>query len=406
MDKRGKNIVILVTLDTKAEETLYLKELIKGRGHNPLVMDIGISGEVSFQPDFTREDLAQATGRSLEEIRASTSQYSDVLTAVATGGTNIIQNMLAEGKIDGLLSLGGSLGTNSALMIMRELPINLPKLALSTVAFISGAINTEMVSLDQAMMQSVADLWGINRITRMVLERAAGAICGMAEEQVEQKVERKPTVAISALGVHHYVDPCRSLLLEKGYEPIVFHTVGTNAIEKLIWQGYIDAVLDLSAYELVNYVSGGLVQGGDVKYTAACEKGIPQVIAPGAMDFFPLVASEPLPDKFKKRTVFLHGMVNLVKTTPQDQIKIATLMAEAINKTVGPTVVLIPLKGFSLLDRSKEVPFYEPGAGRRFSDVLRKKVSNPLVEIEDIDVHINDPVFAERATALLLSKMG
>lgn len=407
MVQKGKNIVIVGTIDTKAEEALYLKELIKRRGHNPLVMDVGIGEKVPFQPDFPHEEVALATGRSLEEIRASTGPegYSDVLAAMAKGATSIIQDLAAEEKIDGLLSIGGSLGTSQALAIMRELPLDLPKLALSTVAFVSQTITSETVSMDQAMMQSVADLWGINRITRKALQRAAGAICGMAEALEEkEEVEEKPMVGISCLGVHDYVDRCKSLLEEKGYEPVIFHSVGSGSLEKLVTQGYFSAMLDLCAYELINQVCGGIVRGGELKFTAASEKGIPQVIAPGALDFFPVYAAEPLSAEHKKRTHILHGMVILIKTTPQEQEKIATMLAERINKAKGPTAVLVPMKGFSKLDQGKGAPFYEPGASQRFAGVLKEKVSNPLVEIEEIEAHINDPVFAERATALLLAK--
>jgi uncharacterized protein (UPF0261 family) len=406
MSQKGKTIVIIGTLDTKGEEALYLKELIKRRGHHPLVMDVGTGGKVSFRPDFTREEVALATGRTLKEILTTTEKYTDGLTTMAMGAKSIIQKLLAEKKIDGLLSIGGALGTTETLMIMRDLPLNIPKLALSTVAFVAELITSEVVSIDQAMIQSVADLWGLNRITRMALQRAAGAICGMVEEQEEKEAEERPLVAISALGVHTYVDQCKSLLMEKGYEPVVFHSVGTGALEKLIRQGYISGALDLACYELINYVCGGPVKGGEEKFTAACEEGIPQVIAPGALDFFPWPMQDPLPAKFKNRTMSLHARVNLIKTTPQEQEKTALLLAEKINKAKVPAVVLIPLEGFSKLDRSKEMPFYEPGAGRRFAGILKEKVSNPLVEIEEMEVHINDPVFAERATALLLDKMS
>ena len=405
MSQKGKNIVIIGTLDTKGEEALYLRELIKRRGHNPLLMDVGTGGEVSFQPEFTREEVALATGRTLKGILATTGKYTDALTTMATGAKSIIQKLIAEKKIDGLLSIGGALGTTEALLIMRELPLNIPKLSLSTVAFVADLINSEVVSIDQAMIQSVADLWGLNRITRMALQRAAGAICGMVEEQEERGGEERPLVAISALGVHTYVDQCKSLLIEKGYEPVVFHSVGTGALEKLIRQRYINGVLDLACYELINYVSGGPVKGGEEKFTAACEEGIPQVIAPGALDFFPWPLQIPFPDNFKNRTMNLHSRVNLIKTTPQEQEKAATLLAEKINKARAPTIVLVPLRGFSRLDLNKEMPFYEPGAGRRFANVLKEKVSNPIVEIEEMEVHINDPAFAERATALLLDKM-
>jgi uncharacterized protein (UPF0261 family) len=405
MSQKGKNIVIIGTLDTKGEEALYLKEVIKRRGHHPLLMDVGTGGEVSFQPDFTREEIALATGRTLKEILATTEKYTDALTAMATGAKIIVQKLVAERRIDGLLSIGGALGTSEALMIMRELPLSIPKLALSTVAFVAEIITTDVVSIDQAMMQSVADLWGLNRITRMALQRAAGAICGMVEEQEEKGAERKPLVAISSLGVHTYVDQCKSLLMEKGYEPVAFHSVGTGALEKLIRQGYISGVLDLACYELINFVCGGPVKGGEEKFTAACEEGIPQVIAPGALDFIPWPSSVPLPAKFENRTMSLHAMVNLIKTTPQEQEETARLLAEKINMARAPVIVLVPLEGFSKLDRSKEMPFYDPGAGKRFVGVLKAKISNPLVEIEEIETHINEPVFAERATALLLDKM-
>ena len=180
MGKTRKTIVVLATLDTKAEEALYLKELIKKRGHNPLVMDIGTSRDHSVHADFTNEELAQAIGRSLEEIRAGVDHYPEVLMALSTGGQKIIQDLLSQGKIDGLLSVGGGIGTVAAIKIMRELPLTIPKLALSTLAFV-GTYTFDMVSLDQTMMQSVADLYGINRITKISLQRAAGAICGMAE---------------------------------------------------------------------------------------------------------------------------------------------------------------------------------------------------------------------------------
>jgi len=405
MGKKDKNVVVVVTLDTKGEEALYLKELIKRRGHHPLVMDIGIGGAVSFRPDFTREEVALATGCSLEEIRKSTHTHSDVLSAMAMGAKSIIQNLIAQRKIDGLLSIGGGLGTTQSSMIMAELPFNVPKLILSTVAFVPGAINSEMVSIDQTMMQSASDLWGLNSITRMTLQRAAGAICGMVEEQEEKEGEEKSRVAISTLGVHDYVDRCKSLLFENGYEPVVFHSIGTGGLERLVRQGYFKGTLDLSCYELVSFVCGGIVKGGEEKFTAACEKGIPQVISSGGLDFFPLFASQPIPAELRKRAVFSQGMVNLIETTPQEQGEIAVLLAEKINKASAPVVVLIPLEGFSKLDRGKEMPFYEPGAGRRFAVVLKEKVSNPLVEIEEIEAHINDPAFAERATALLLGKM-
>jgi uncharacterized protein (UPF0261 family) len=406
MGRKGQNIVVVVTLDSKDEEALYLKKLIRRRGHNALIMDVGIGGEVSSPADFTREEVALATGRSLEEIRKGARTHTEVLAAMAIGAKTLIQDLINKKKIDGLLSIGGGLGTTQASIIMPSLPLSLPKLILSTVAFVPGAMGGEMVSVDQAMMQSAADLWGLNTITRIALQRAAGAICGMAEEQEEKEIGGARRVAISTLGLHSYVDLCKSLLFEKGYEPVVFHSIGTGSLEKLVRQGYFSGTLDLSCYELVSHVCGGIVKGDEEKFTAACEKGIPQVIASGGLDFFPLYSYQPIPAKFRKRTVFSQGMVNLIKTSPQEQRTVAALLAEKVNKARGSTTVLVPLKGFSKLDCNKGMPFYEPGAGQRFARILKKKVSNPLVQIEEIGAHINDRVFAERAAGLLLSRMS
>jgi uncharacterized protein (UPF0261 family) len=404
MDKTMKNIIIIVTLDTKGEEALYVKDLIRRRGHNPLVMDIGIMGEVPFQPDFSREEVAMAAGRTLQELGTDMGTYSDTLAVMALGARKIMEDLIAGGKMDALLSIGGGLGTTQALEAMRNLPVNIPKLALSTVAF-AGGINIEMVSIDQGMIQSPADLWGVNRITKMILRRAAGAICGMAEEQEETEAEEKRLVGISALGVHAYVERCKSLLLKNGYEPIVFHSIGTGGLEKLVREGYFSGTLDLSCYEIVNHICGGLIKGGEEKFTAACRMGIPQVISIGGMDFFPLSAAQPVPSGLRERRILSHGMVNLIKTTPQEQEQIGAMLAEKINEAVAPVVVLVPLEGFSKLDYGKEMPFYDPGAGQRFTGTLKGRVSNDLVEIEEIQAHINDPIFSERATALLLSKM-
>ncbi len=191
MGRTGKNILVVGTMDTKHEEALYLKDLIDKRGHKTLIMDIGTGGAVPFQPDFSREEVALGTGRSLEDIKKNIPNYSDMLAAMAAGAREVIQRGITAGKIDALLCIGGGLGTTQATMIMPGLPLHAPKLILSTVAFVPGALNPDMVSIDQAMMQTPSDLWGLNRITKMALQRAGGAICGMVEEQMEERGGKK-----------------------------------------------------------------------------------------------------------------------------------------------------------------------------------------------------------------------
>ncbi|MDO9534655.1 MAG: Tm-1-like ATP-binding domain-containing protein [Bacillota bacterium] len=404
MKKSKKMIVVIATLDTKSSEAKYLKDLISERGHTPIVIDVGIFGKHSFDPDFNHEAVAEAAGSSVQDVQNCKGE-GEAISIMARGASKIVNKQADEGRVDGLVSIGGSMGTSLGLAVMQSLPVKIPKLMLSSIAF-TPMVTPGSVSIDQVMMQTIGDLWGLNRITKMALQRAAGAICGMVEAQKEEEKEEKGIIAITTLGVHSYVDYCKPLLLEKGYEPVVFHAVGTNACEKLVRDGYLKGLLDLAIYELVNFVCGGAISGGEEKIKAACEKGIPQVIAPGALDFFTWTGTiDSLPLKFQKRNIHMHNpLVLLVQTSSKEKQEIARLIVERVNKTKGPTVLLVPLKGFSSLDTLGK-PFYDPEAGKKFAGVMHKGITNNLVEIVELNLHINDPLFGERAAQLLLDKM-
>jgi len=401
----AKNIVVIATLDTKAEEAFYLCEKIRHRGHMPLILDIGISGKAPLHDGITRQDVAISAGSSLEEIIARSGGYTHALSWMAKGAANILKRLVEEKRLGGVVSIGGSLGTSQALKVMKELPFQIPKLAVSSVAFIGELITIEMVSADQVMMQTVADLQGLNGVTKTILDRAAGAICGMVDAQPQWGPTQGGRVGISVLGVHDYADQCKRILSENGYEAVIFHSVGTGALEKLVRQHFFEGILDLCCYELVNYVCGGPVRGGRDKFTAGIEAGIPQVISLGAIDFFPWPVAWPFLRKFKDRPTVSHADANLVKTTPYEQKKIARLLAERLNKAKVATVVLVPLRGFSRLDRSPEMPFYDGAAGKRVYELLRRNIENALVELYPLDCHINDEVFAKEATERLLQKL-
>lgn len=399
------NIVILATLDTKADEAGYLKELIQARGHHALLIDVGIKSKPGLEPDFTHDQVAAAAGLSMAEIRGSDNE-GEAISAMALGAAALMGELISRDRIDGLLAIGGSMGTSLGLQVMRELPVTIPKLMLSSIAFTS-MVTTEAVSIDQVMMQTVGDLWGLNPVTRRSLRRAAGAICGMVETAEEETATDKAVIAITILGVHDYANRCRSLLQERGYEPVFFHAVGTGACDKLIRQGYIDALLELAPYELINQVCGGSISGGQEKINAACQEGIPQVITPGALDFFTWAGSgETIPPQFRDRKLHMHNpLVYLIGTTLREKEKIALELLERVNRARGPTTLLIPLQGFSCLDGKEGLPFYDPQAAPLVSRILREGVNNSLVRVVETDAHINDPVFIEQAVALLQEMM-
>lgn len=398
---QSKNIVIIATLDTRGKAAEYFRDRIKERGHNPIVIDVcTVLKNPPFKPDITHEKVAEAIGKSIKEIASM--EEAEAISVMAEGTSNIVQGLLSSGKLDGIVGLGGSMGTSLGLKVMKELPVNIPKLMMSTITF-TALVTPESVAMDQIMMQTITHSCGVDRITRMVLERAAGAICGMVEAHEEEKAE-KPVIAITTLGasVFSHADYCTQMLIEKGYDPAVFHSIGMNTYERLIRQGYIAGILDFSMFELTNYVCGGVIKGAEEKLTAASEEGIPQVVAPGAISWFQWTgAIDTLPAKYKNRKVRWHNPLTAqVPVSKEEKVKIAKLMADRLNKAKGPTALLIPLRSFSRLDE-KGTPMYDPEGRRRFIEVLRETINADVVKLIELDVSINDPAFSERAVTLL-----
>lgn len=400
---KQKRIVIIATLDTKGEEADYLRKSVIQKGHIPTVIDSGVYTGHSYTADISNEKVANSIGLTIQEIQNSKDE-GEAISLMIKGVSTVIQQLVAEGQADGILAIGGSMGTSLGLKVMKSIPVSIPKLMLSTIAF-TPYITSDSVSIDMTMMQTITDLRGINTITKTVLKKAVGAICGMAE--VDEEVKQKFVVGLTGLGGHMVVEKCRPLLIENGYEPVIFHSVGTGACEQLVIEGFVDGLLDFSMFELVNLVCEGEVKGGELKITAACEKGIPQVIAPGALDFFSWSGSlDTLPDKFKDRNNHVHNpLVILIPTTEEERIAVANEMIERINKAHVPTALLFPLRGFSRQD-NKGMPFYNPGAAQKVFEIFKHGIKNSMVDLVPLNAHINDDVFAETAVRLLSDKMN
>jgi uncharacterized protein (UPF0261 family) len=272
---------------------------------------------------------------------------------------------------------------------------------LSTVAF-TPLIPFGSGSMDQILMQTVTDIRGLNTITKMTIKRGVDALCGIVEGQ-EKIIKEKPIVGVTGLGGHKIVEYCADLLNQKGFEGIVFHSVGVNSGEKLIREGFVDGMLDLCVFELVNMVCGGDVAGADEKLTAACEKGIPQIVSAGAIDFFAWSRGvDAMPPEYKKRNFVIHNpMVILVPTNDEEKLAVLNLMIERLNKAKGPAIVLVPLKGFSRLDK-EGMPFHNPSVPKRAYEELKGRINNSMVKVMKIDAHINDPLYGETAVNLFI----
>ncbi|MEX0649261.1 MAG: Tm-1-like ATP-binding domain-containing protein [Balneolaceae bacterium] len=395
-----KRILLIGAFDTKGEEYAYVRDLIAERGHRTLLVDSGIFQSAALRPDIPSSKVAEAGGFSLEKMREK-GDRGKAVDAMITGVQKLVPKLYSDGEFDAVLALGGGAGTNIATAGMRELPVGVPKLMVSTHA--SSDVSTYVDVKDITMMYPVADIAGLNPVTRRILSNAAGAICGMAEQHYVE-TEQKPLIAASMFGV---TTPCvtevRRLLEKAGYEVMAFHATGTGgrAMEALIEDDYFAGVADITTTEWCDEVAGGVLTAGPDRLGAAGRKGIPQVVSCGALDMVNFLTPDTIPDKFKSRTFYKHNpTVTLMRTSPEECGEIGKRIAEKLNQSSGPVVLMIPLKGVSAIDKKGE-PFFDPKANNSLFDALHKH-TNSSVKVLELDLHINDPEFAEAVAEELL----
>jgi uncharacterized protein (UPF0261 family) len=399
-----KTILLLGTLDTKGAEFAYVRELIRARGHRALVLDAGVLGEPVFPPDISAAEVAAAGGGTLALLRQR-GDRGEAVEAMIAGVRALLPRLYAERGFDGVLSLGGGGGTSIATAGMRELPVGVPKVMVSTVA---AADTRPYVGVkDITLMYSVVDIAGLNPLSRRILANAAGAICGMVEQEVPA-VEARPLIAATMFGVTTpCVDRVRERLEAAGYEVLVFHATGTGgrAMEALIDAGFIRAVADLTTTEWCDEVVGGVLSAGPDRLSAAARAGIPQVVSCGALDMVNFGAPATVPERFRRRNFYKHNPnVTLMRTTPEECAQVGKRIAEKLNRAKGPTILLLPLGGVSMLDREGQ-PFHDPEADAALFQALREHVRPPVERVE-LDLHINDPGFADAVVERLLALLN
>jgi uncharacterized protein (UPF0261 family) len=397
----SKKIAIVGTLDTKGEQIKYLKDQIESRGCQVIVIDAGVLGKAPFEPTISRQQVAQATGLSLEEISAFDDE-SKAIGKMAEGASQIVRKLWSTGNLDGILGLGGTMGTSLALTVMKTVPFHLPKLIVSTCAF-APFITPEAVSGDLMMIEWPAGLWGLNSMSQVTLDIAAGAISGAAEAYDGSAVTGKRTIGITTLGpsVCTYLNPLKVDLGKKGYEVAAFHTqgIGGRMFERAIGEGLIDVALDLGTCELINQIAGGAYIAGEERLEAAGKKGIPQVVAPGGIDIFGWATGKSLPRRLRSRPRHEHNsLVTAVKSSKEEKVKTGKLMVEKLNKAKGPTALVIPIQGFSAWDKPGGFS-YDPEGREAFRKTLRKNLK-PEVRVVELDAHINDIAFSDEVMRL------
>ncbi len=386
-------VVLIGTLDTKGEELDFAREIIETHDIDVHLMDVGVMNDPDIKPETSAHDVAEAGGTSLERLREE-SDRGNAIETMGDGAATIASRLQSEGVLDGVLGLGGSGNTSIATTAMRALPVGVPKLMVSTMA--SGDTEPYVGAKDVMMLYSVADIEGLNQLSRRVISNAALAMVGMVSNEPDISVSEKPTVGITMFGV---TTPCvhtaREYLETKGYETIVFHATGTGgrAMEELVRQGIIDGVLDLTTTEWADELVGGVLSAGETRLDAAAETGIPQVVSPGALDMVNFGPRDSVPEAFEDRKFHIHNpQVTLMRTAPEENAELGEIIAKKLNASTGPTALFLPLDGVSLIDTEGE-DFYDPEADSKLFDALREHLDND-VELVEIDAAINDEAFA------------
>ncbi len=395
-------VVLLGTLDTKGREYDFIRGQVAAAGCDVILVDAGIVGPPQVSPDISADEVARAAGEDRAALAAAGDRGAAV-TVMGRGAAVVLERLHASGRLDAVLGMGGSGGSSLFSRAVRDLPIGTPKLLVSTVA--SGNTRAYVGTTDVTMMYPVVDIAGINAISERVLGNAAAAAAGMAWHHAgfRPRSSGKPLLAATMYGnTTPCVSAARQWLEERGYEVIVFHATGSGgmAMEALLEAGFITGVLDVTAAELADGLVGGLGAAGPHRMEVAGKLGLPQVVAPGAIDMVNFGPPGTVPERYRQRRLYRHNpAITLMRTSPGECSQLGRIMAEKLNRGTGPLTVFLPLRGFSSIGVAGGV-FHDPEADAALIAEVKAGL-DPGVEIIEMDTDINDPAFATAMAARL-----
>ena len=393
-----KRIAVLGTMDSKGEEHGYLAAKIRGRGHEVLMIDVGSGGRPTVRPDITREEVAAAAGVNLGDV-LSRKDRGECVAAMCRAAPVLLAKLAAEGRIQGVISLGGGGGTAIATAAMRALPLGFPKVMVSTLA--AGNTAHYLGTKDIVMIPSIVDVAGLNRLSRMIFARAAGAICGMVEAEPDAG-SSAPLVVASMFGnTTACVTEAKRVLEAAGYEVLVFAATGSGgrSMESLIESGMVAGVLDLTTTEWADELIGGVLGAGPERMDAAAKANVPVVVAPGCLDMVNFGEPGSVPERFSSRRFYAHNpQVTLMRTSPVECAELGRILADKVNRYTT-AAFMIPHKAISVISAAGQ-PFHDPEADEALFAAIRE---NSTVPVEEFDEEINSPVFAQACARKLLS---
>lgn len=395
--------LIIATLDTKGVEAEFICGRIRNAGHTPILADPGTLGEALIQADISRQQIAQASGMALDEIiRKEDKAFTQ--TSMIRGLVKIVLEMFQNGEFSGVIAVGGGQGTAIATAPMKELPVGVPKVMVSTVACGKTTFGPYVGTKDVTMIHSVADINGLNFVTRRIIAQAVSAVIAMAETKLEADHNERELIAITSAGVTTPgVMAVKSRLENEGFEVIVFHCngIGGESMEELIRQGTIKGVIDYSPHEITDLLYDGLMPALPGRMTAAGELGIPQMVLPGCADVLLYDWRDDFSAELLSRQYVRHTPTHThFRTTYEEMKAVAGYVAAHLNEGKGPRAAVVPLNGYSMLNKPGK-PLWDPKANRGYLDGLKEQLDADVQLILDPG-HINETEFADRVVDLFL----
>ena len=396
-------IAVLGTLDSKGHEHAFVAERIRGTGHKTLLIDVGTADPPQVVPDISRQEVAAAGGMDLAPLMARKDR-GECVTAMAEAAPKLLSRLQLEGRIDGVISLGGGGGTAIATAAMRALPVGFPKVMVSTLA--SGNTAHYVGTKDITMIPSIVDVAGLNRISKTIFSRAAGAVCGMVDAKVASDDDRPLIVASMFGNTTDCVNAAIPLLEAAGYEVLVFHATGAGgrAMESLIESGMVAGVLDITTTEWADELVGGVLSAGSERLDAAGKAGVPAIVVPGCLDMVNFGERDSVPAEFADRNFYIHNpQVTLMRTSLAECCELGRVIAKILNAYTAPVSVLIPRKAISVISAAGQ-PFHDSEADEALFETLAGELRDDI-EVQSLDCEINDVEFAEACAKALLKNV-
>ena len=411
-----KTVALIGTLDTKGPEIAYLRDRCSDLGLETLVIDSGILGEpLGIKADFSREVVAKAAGSTIDALRQAGSRGAAV-HEMMKGVRKVVLDLYAEGRLHGVACLGGAEGAVLGAHAMQALPIGVPKLLATPIASGKRHFGPLMGLRDVMVIHSIIDILGLNPISQTIFDNMAAALAGMVAygHVLDFKTDQR-YVAVTMLGnTTKAVMAIKDRLAQAGIEAIIFHSngVGGPAMEELAQQGLFIGVIDFTTDELADELVGGFHNGGPERLRPVGRLGLPQIVAPGCIDFTVHGRPDEIPAGLRGRPVYTHNPVfTLVRTLKPEMAELGRRFAERLNEARGPLKIVYPTQGLSIpsFPPNETQPqggvFWDPEADAAFMAALRADL-RPNIPILEYERHVNDPAFGVEVAELFLEMTG